>query len=150
MRRVSDREGLKGYGDGEGWVAPSLMSRVFNIRTWANRLRKIYPINGIALELVKFDTQLMENPEIEGVEYQQGTLHGYEVREYLLEKHKRKCAYCGKGDVKFEVEHIVPKALGGTNRIGNLTLACHSCIAKRAARLPTRSKIRLFGKRLNL
>ena len=28
MRRVSDREGLKGYGDGEGWVAPSLMSRV--------------------------------------------------------------------------------------------------------------------------
>ena len=78
-----------------------------------NRLRKIYPVNSIALELVKFDMQLLENPEITGIEYQQGTLHGYEVREYLLEKHKRKCAYCGKGDVKFEVDHIMPKALGG-------------------------------------
>jgi hypothetical protein len=26
----------------------------------------------------------MENPEISGVEYQQGTWLGYEVREYLL------------------------------------------------------------------
>ena len=64
MRRVSEREGLKGYGD--GWVAPSLISRVFNIHTWVNRLRKIYPVNSIALELVKFDTQLLENPEITG------------------------------------------------------------------------------------
>ena len=28
----------------------------------------------------------MENAEISGVEYQQGELQGYEVREYLLEK----------------------------------------------------------------
>jgi hypothetical protein len=34
------------------------------------------------VELVKFDTQLMEHAEISGVEYQQGTLQGYEVREY--------------------------------------------------------------------
>ena len=148
MRRVSDREGLKGYGDGEGWIAPSLMSRVFNIHTWVNRLRKIYPVNSIALELVKFDTQLLENPEITGIEYQQGTLHGYEVREYLLEKHKRKCAYCGKGDVKFEVEHIVPKALGGTNRIGNLTLACHSCNSKKGSTPPHQIEDKAFRKKV--
>ena len=92
-------EGIKGYGDGKGWVPPSLMSRVFNIHTWVNRLCKIYPITALAFEMVKFDMQLMDNPEISGVEYQQGTLHGYEVREYLLEKHARKCAYCGKKDV---------------------------------------------------
>ena len=148
MRRVSDREGLKGYGDGDGWVAPSLMSRVFNIHTWVNRLRKIYPVNSIALELVKFDTQLLENPEITGIEYQQGTLHGYEVREYLLEKHKRKCAYCGKGDVKFEVEHIIPKALGGTNRIGNLTLACHSCNSKKGSTPPHQIEDKAFRKKV--
>ena len=34
------------------------------------------------MELVKFDTQLLEHPEISGVEYQQGTLAGYELREY--------------------------------------------------------------------
>jgi len=30
------------------------------------------PITGISQELVKFDMELMQNPEIEGIEYQQG------------------------------------------------------------------------------
>ena len=136
MRRVQSNESLKGYGDGEGWIAPSLMSRVFNIHTWVNRLCKIYPITALAFEMVKFDMQLMDNPEISGVEYQQGTLHGYEVREYLLEKHARKCAYCGKKDVPLEVEHIIPKARGGSNRISNLTLACQPCNTKKGKLLP--------------
>jgi hypothetical protein len=38
------------------------------------------------MELVKFDLQHMENPEICGAQYQQGTLFGYELREY--------CAMC--------------------------------------------------------
>ena len=112
------------------------MSRVFNIHTWVNRLCKIYPITALAFEMVKFDMQLMDNPEISGVEYQQGTLHGYEVREYLLEKHARKCAYCGKKDVPLEVEHIIPKARGGSNRISNLTLACQPCNTKKGKLLP--------------
>ena len=136
IRRVQSNESLKGYGDGEGWIAPSLMSRVFNIHTWVNRLCKIYPITALAFEMVKFDMQLMDNPEILGVEYQQGTLHGYEVREYLLEKHARKCAYCGKKDVPLEVEHIIPKARGGSNRISNLTLACQPCNTKKGKLLP--------------
>ncbi|WP_230845031.1 RRXRR domain-containing protein, partial [Vreelandella aquamarina] len=56
------------------------------------------PVTAISQELVRFDTQKLENPEISGVEYQQGTLLGYEVREYLLEKWERECAYCGTGD----------------------------------------------------
>ena len=59
---------------------------------------------------MKFDTQAMENPEIYGVEYQQGTLRGYEIREYLLEKWHRKCAYCGKTGVPLQVEHMHPKS----------------------------------------
>ena len=83
------------------------------------------------MELVRFDTQLMENPEIKGVEYQQGTLVGYEVRESLLEKWERRCAYCHKTDVPLEVEHIVPRARGGSNRVSNLTLACEPCNKKK-------------------
>src|SRR5690606_33472877 len=82
----------------EGWLPPSLMSRVHNITTWANRLYKFTPMTHIAMELVKFDMQAMQNPEISGMEYQQGELAGYEVREYLLEKWNRKCAYCGAKD----------------------------------------------------
>ena len=45
-----------------GWIAPSLMSRVFNINTWVNRLSKVYPITQLAVEHVKFDTQLYGEP----------------------------------------------------------------------------------------
>ncbi len=79
------------------------------------------------MELVRFDTQLMQNPEIGGVEYQQGQLQGYEIREYLLEKGGRKCADCGLVDAPLEVEHIIPKSWGGSNRVSNLTLACNDC-----------------------
>lgn len=109
------------------WVAPSLMSRVFNIETWMQRLSKLYPIAQLAVEHVKFDTQLMENPEISGVEYQRGTLFEMEVWEYLLEKFGRKCFYCGAKDKPFEKEHILPKAKGGTNRVDNLTISCREC-----------------------
>lgn len=117
-----------------GWLAPSLMSRVHNIETWVKRLIKFAPITAISQELVKFDTQLMENPEISGIEYQQGTLHGYETREYLLEKWGRTCVYCCKPDLPLQVEHIVPRAKGGSNRISNLTLSCEKCNQKKGAK----------------
>ncbi len=110
-----------------GWLPPSLQSRIENIMTWVRRISKFAPITGISQELVKFDTQLMQNPNISGVEYQQGELAGYEVREYLLEKWLRRCAYCGVTDTRLEVEHIHPRSKGGSNRISNLTLACHEC-----------------------
>ena len=120
----------------EGWVAPSLMSRVFNIHTWVSRLSKIYPITQLAVEHVKFDTQLMENPEISGVEYQRGTLYEAEMWEYLLEKFGRKCYYCGAKDVPLEKEHILPKAKGGTNRVSNLTVSCKSCNQEKGNKHP--------------
>ena len=111
----------------EGWLAPSLQHRVDTTLTWVNRLLTFAPITGMAQELVRFDMQLMQNPEITGVEYQQGELAGYEVREYLLEKWGRTCVYCNADDVPLEVEHIVAKSNGGSNRVSNLTLACRNC-----------------------
>lgn len=58
-------------------------------------------------------------------------LTGYEVREYLLAKWNRQCAYCGTENVPLQVEHIHPKANGGTNRISNLCLACEPCNLKK-------------------
>jgi 5-methylcytosine-specific restriction endonuclease McrA len=111
----------------DGWLAPSLESRIQNILTWTARLQRLCPITAVSLELVKFDTQLMQHADISGVEYQQGELAGYEVREYLLEKWNRTCAYCGATKVPLQIEHITPKARGGSNRVSNLTLACEPC-----------------------
>ena len=85
----------------------------------------------ISQELVRFDMQKIENPEISGIENQQGSLQGYEVREYLLEKFGRKCVYCEKKDIPLQVEHVNAKANGGTNQISNLALACESCNQKK-------------------
>ncbi|HDL15118.1 MAG TPA: HNH endonuclease, partial [Euryarchaeota archaeon] len=49
----------------------------------------------------------------------------------LLEKWKHKCAYCGKNNLPLEIEHIIPKIRGGTNRVSNLTIACHKCNQKK-------------------
>ena len=114
----------------KGWLPPSLMSRVDNIRTFITRLIRMLPLGAISYENVKFDTQKMMNPDIHGIEYQQGTLKGYEIREYLSEKFNHKCCYCeiGQGQGrKFEVEHIIPVSRGGTNRISNLAWSCHIC-----------------------
>jgi 5-methylcytosine-specific restriction endonuclease McrA len=110
-----------------GWLPPSLESRVSNVLTWVNRMARYCPITAISMELVRFDMQLMEDAEVSGVQYQQGTLAGYEAREYLLEKWKRTCSYCSAKDVPLQIEHIHPRAKGGTNRISNLCLACEPC-----------------------
>jgi len=110
-----------------GWLPPSLKSRVYNIETWVRRLRKVCNVQAVSMELVRFDMQLLENPNITGIQYQQGELKGYEVKEYLLEKWGRECVYCGKTDTPLEVEHIKPRASGGSNRVSNLTIACTTC-----------------------
>jgi 5-methylcytosine-specific restriction endonuclease McrA len=111
----------------KGWLAPSLESRVCNVLTWVKRLMCLCPVEAISMELVRFDMQAMEQPNSEGCQYQQGTLAGYELREYLLEKWQRRCAYCAKEHVPLQIEHIVPRAKGGSNRVSNLTLACEPC-----------------------
>jgi hypothetical protein len=115
----------------KGWLAPSLQHRVDTVMSLIIKLQKLIPVTDISMELVRFDLQKMENPEISGVEYQQGELHGYEAREYLLEKWDRTCAYCNASSVPLEVEHIVPKSKGGSNRINNLCLACHACNSRK-------------------
>ena len=111
----------------EGWLAPSLQHRVATTITWVHRLRQLCPTAVISTELARFDTQLLQDAEISGVAYQQGTLVGYEVRTYLLEKWGRRCAYCGATDVPLQIEHLTPRARGGSDRVSNLALACGEC-----------------------
>lgn len=111
----------------QGWLPPSLRHRVEGTLTWVDRLRRIAPVTGITIELVRFDLQQLQNSEISGTEYQQGTLAGYETREYLLAKWGRKCVYCDSAGVPLNIDHIVPRARRGSDRVSNLTVACVPC-----------------------
>jgi len=111
----------------EGSLPPSLESRVENVYTITRRLRRVFPLKSVAYELVRFDMQLMQNPEIEGVEYQQGELQSFELREYVLIKFNHTCVYAGPGspcDQVLNIDHLIPRSRGGSNRAGNLVCAC--------------------------
>jgi len=111
----------------EEWFAPSIQHKLDSHAHLVERIKRILPITKTIVEVASFDQQKMMNPEITGVEYQQGELQGYEIREYLLEKWGRKCAYCDETNTPLEVEHIIPKSRGGSDRVSNLTISCHKC-----------------------
>ncbi|NCC04679.1 MAG: HNH endonuclease [Proteobacteria bacterium] len=125
-----------------GWLPPSLRCRVDNVIAWVGRFRRLSPVSAISVERVKFDTQLMENPDISGAEYQNGSLFGYELKEYVLEKCNRTCQYCGglSKDPILEIEHVVPRnpksGTRGSNRLSNLTLGCRTCNLAKGNLLP--------------
>lgn len=111
----------------KGCLPQSLQSRVDNVETWTQRLRRVAPVTEMAVEGNRFDTQALQDPEIHGIEYQRGTLFGYEVWEYLLEKWGRKCVYCDAENIPLEKDHVVPESKGGSNRVSNLVPSCHAC-----------------------
>jgi hypothetical protein len=73
-------------GRRQGWLEPSLQHRVDTCISWRRRLHRLAPVSAISVKRVRFDMQLSENPEILGVVYQQGTLAGHAIREYVFEK----------------------------------------------------------------
>ena len=120
----------------KGWLPPSVRHRVETTATWIERLRRWSPVTNLSLERARFDTQLLENPDIAGTDYQQGTLAGYELREYLLLRHAHTCAYCEglSGDPVLEREHVHPVSRGGSDRVANQVIACRTCNAAKGNR----------------
>jgi len=121
--------GRKGLHKKPHILAPSVLNRAESILNDIYKLSESLPISKIIVEIASFDTQKMASACIKGVEYQHGTLFGYEVKQYLLTVNKHKCAYCGglSGDNILEIEHIVPQSKGGTDKISNLTISCRVC-----------------------
>src|SRR5215469_15316102 len=77
-----------------GWLPPSLRSKAEATVKAVRFIASILPVRQIKVEVGSFDTQKMQNPDIAGMEYCQGELQGYLIREYVLEKWGKKCAYC--------------------------------------------------------
>lgn len=112
----------------DGWLAPSLQHRVNTTVSWVERLSRWAPVRAVHVERVAFDTHaLSAGRPLEGAEYQHGTLHGTEVREYLLAKFGRACVYCDAAGVPLNIDHVHPRSRGGSDRVSNLVLACIPC-----------------------
>ena len=53
----------------QGWLAPSLQHRVDTTMAWVSRLRRLAPVSFLAQELVRFDMQIMDCPDISAIQY---------------------------------------------------------------------------------
>ena len=115
----------------EGWLTPSVRSKCDATTKGVRFLISFLPVSQVTIEIAGFDMQKMQNPEISGIAYQHGELFGYLLREYLLHKWQRTCAYCGNKQVPLQLDHIVPKSRGGSNRASNLTLARQACNSRK-------------------
>lgn len=113
----------------DGWIAPSVLNRVDAHLKVIRNVHRILPIAKTTIEVAQFDTQLIKNPHIEGVDYQRGEQMGFwNVREYVLARDGHKCQHChGKSkDPILNVHHLESRKTGG-NAPNNLITLCETC-----------------------
>lgn len=113
----------------EGWLPPSIQSRLDNTFRWIDRFVSLVPNPTLTIEVGKFDAQKMMNPDIKGKEYQQGQTLGYhDVRYFVFARDKYTCQVCKKSKDKiFNTHHIVYRSHGGSDRADNLITVCTDC-----------------------
>lgn len=68
------------------------------------------------------------------------------TRKNILRRDSYKCVYCGRSDIPLTVDHIVPKARGGTDSWENLVTACTICNNKKGDRTPEEARMDLLSK----
>ena len=112
-----------------GWVPPSVENGIQVHLRIIRLVHSILPINKTIIEIAQFDLQKIKNPDISGVEYQQGEQLGSpNVREYVIARDRHLCQCCkGKSkDPILNVHHIETRKTGG-NAPNNLITLCKTC-----------------------
>ncbi len=113
----------------KGWLAPSVQHKVDAHLKVIRLVHTLLPISNTTIEVAQFDLQKIKNPDILGVEYQQGPqLDFWNVREYVLARDSHLCQRClGKSkDPILNVHHIESRKTGG-DRPDNLITLCETC-----------------------
>jgi hypothetical protein len=136
LRRRPQKSDNRASSRRKGRLAPSIKHYPETIYHRILRISTLCPVDIIAIEMNKFDLQKMVNPDIIGIEYQQGTLFEKSARSYVYERDGYKCVYCNlkfgeKEKISFELDHVIPKSKAGTDRISNLVTCCEKCNRKK-------------------
>ena len=118
----------------EGWLSPSTRSLADDHHALQETMLSLYPISQIRVQDLKFDTQRMQNPDIRGAEYQEGTLQGWHLKHYIFKRDGWACLYCGSPGTEknpLTLDHVIPESKGGPSRVQNLVTACMRCNKKK-------------------
>ena len=112
-----------------GWLPPSVRNKVEAHKRAVAKVNSILPVSETHVEVGDFDAQRINNPDIEGTEYQQGEQMGFwNVREYVLARDGHTCQHChGRSkDKVLNVHHIESRRTGG-DAPNNLVTLCETC-----------------------
>jgi len=113
-----------------GRLAPSIRSKINSHLREKKFIESILPVTRWIVELASFDIHKITNPNVEGVEYQEGNQKDfYNVKSYVLDRDNYICQHCkGKTkDKKLTVHHIIFRSKGGTDSPENLITLCKTC-----------------------
>ena len=112
-------------------ILPPTVERKYNThKRLIEIISAIAPVAHLVIEVAKFDIQKIKNPDIEGVEYQQGDLYSYaNVKSFVMAREQCKCQLCNKLVLgcKKDLHHIIPRSKGGTDKPNNLALLHDEC-----------------------
>lgn len=120
LNRVSSKK--------NGWLPPSILSRIDNTFMWIDKFTNLLPNPKVFIEVGKFDVAKMINPKIEGVDYQKGQTYGYhDTRYFVFARDNYTCQVCKKRNKILQTHHIKYVSKGGSNRADNLITVCIDC-----------------------
>ena len=115
----------------KGWLAPSVKSRANNVINFIKKYKKFLTMNKVMIEHISFDVAQMTSDDcLMGTGYQQGPLYQNKLRSFIFGRSNGKCVYCGAKAT--EIDHVVPRANGGTNSTYNLVASCRNCNEKKS------------------
>jgi hypothetical protein len=114
----------------EGRLAPSIRSKLESHIREKNFVESILPVTKWKVETASFDIHKITNPEVSGIEYQEGPQKGfYNVKAFVLDRDGYKCQHC-KGKTKdkhLQCHHIVFRSDEGPDTPETLITLCKTC-----------------------
>ena len=122
----------------EGWLPPSIESKVQHHKKWIDRYMRVLPAGTmLTIEVARFDMARMKDPTVHGELYQRGPQYDYEnAKAYVFDRDGYTCQCCKcKGGtrrkdgsvVKLIAHHLLLKAEGATDNPEYLITVCTQC-----------------------
>ena len=123
------------------WLTPTVNHLVQTHINLIKKIEKYLPITDVAIEVNRFAFMQMENPNISGVNFQNGPLKGFDdVKAAIREQQHGKCLMC-KNDIE-HFHHIIPRSKGGSDTIQNQAGLCKKCHTKIHADVEFQAKLK--------
>lgn len=66
------------------------------------------------------------------------------TRKNVLRRDAFKCCYCGRSDLPLTIDHVIPRARGGSDSWENLVCACTVCNNRKGDRTPAEANLKLL------